>query len=108
MSSDVSDLYIIRLAGSRDQAGKRRSTCLKAALYWTSSFEQLPVYSLFFTLSWNNSQSVVVVVVGAAQNLDVGFLKALECVDHCKEFCQVVNLFSFTRIAIQSNLGSNI
>ena len=99
MSSDVSDLKIIRLAGSRDQVGKRRSTCLKAALYWTSSFEQLPVYSLFFTLSWNNSQSVVV-VVGAAQNLDVGFLEALECVDHCEEFCQVVNLFSFTRIAV--------
>ena len=98
MSSDVSDLKIIRLAGSRDQVGKRRSTCLKAALYWTSSFEQLPVYSLFLTLSWNNSQSVV--VVGAAQNLDVGFLEALECVDHCKEFCQVVNLFSFTRIAV--------
>ena len=41
-----------------------------------------------------------VVVGGAAQNLDVGFLEALECVDHCKEFCQVVNLFSFTRIAV--------
>ena len=51
---------------------------------------------------------VVVRVVGAAQNLDVGFLQALECVDHCKEFCQVVNLFSFTRIAIQSNLRRNI
>merc|ERR1719341_456906 len=50
-------------------------TCLKAALYWTSSFEQLPVYSLFFTLS-----------------LMYAFFKALECVDHCKEFCQVVNL----------------
>ena len=41
----------------------------------------------------------------STQNLDVGFFEALECVDDCKELGQVVNLFSFTRIAIQSDLS---
>ena len=38
------------------------------------------------------------------QDLDVGFLETLECVDDGKELGQVVDLFSFTRIPVQPDL----
>ena len=42
------------------------------------------------------------------QDLDVGFLETLECVDDGKELGQVVNLFSFTRIPVQPDLRDTI
>ena len=42
------------------------------------------------------------------QDLDVGFLETLECVDDGKELGQVVNLFSFTRIPVQPDLRVKI